>query len=95
MEEYVSKSGLGKVVAYSAEEFLKTPYSEYVKKHVLGGFVVLVLPDPKLRTTTKQSSYFFNDVKSERNAIEHFLSKAEENVGEKWLGKLLKTIKFN
>ena len=96
MEEYVSTSSLGKVVVYNAKEFLESPYSECVRRHVSEGFVVLVLPDPKLRTTTKQSSYFFNDAKSEREAIGRFLSKAEENAErEKWLGKILKTIEFH
>lgn len=96
MEEYVSKTSLGKVVVYSAAEFLKSDYSEYVRRNVSEGFVVLVLPDSKLRTTTKQSSYFFSDVKDERDVIGHFLSKAEENAErEKWLGRLLKTIEFH
>jgi hypothetical protein len=93
MEEYVSK--LGKVLVYSAEEFLGTPYAEYVRRHVSEGFVVLVLPDPKL-TGTKQSSYFFNHAKSEREAIELFIERAGENAKtEKWLGKILKTIEFH
>lgn len=94
MEKYVSKLGLGKIIVYSAEE-LPTSYAKYIRRDVSEGFVVLVLPDPKLGTTTRQISYFFNDAKSEEEAMGRFLPRAYEDAeGKKWL-KLLKTIEFH
>ena len=94
MEEYISKSGLGSIVVYTAEEYKESEYAKDLGDVVLEGYVVLVLPTSKVHKTMKRDSYFFKIATSEEKALEHFKSKVEEK-NEAWLKRLLKTIEFH
>ena len=93
MKEYLSRSGLGSISVYTAEEYKESAYAKYLGDVKLEGYVVLILPDEKLHKTMKQSSYFFRDAKSEEEALKLFKLRIEEGE-EKWLERLLKTVDF-
>lgn len=95
MKEYLSRAGLGKIVVYTAEEYLETTYitdgaADYLKGE---GYAVIVLPSLQLHKTVRRRSYLFNEAMNVKEAVELFKLKVVEEK-EYWMERLLKTINF-